>query len=231
MKIKWFAHASVLFESGDLRLIADPYSPVEVGFATITEPADLVVRSSADDLGHCYAEMIRGRDGADSQPIVVTATELEPEGVMEAGIHFTPIHARESLVHKEQPRDNAMYRFTVEGIRIAHLGDVGNRLEDDQLAALHDVDIMLAPAGGPPTIDLDDLVAAIEITKPRVFIPLHYALPGAIPKMLDVTEFTSRFPAEQVIWHNSSEMEFTFESLPTAFRVIVLKPSTLNVAA
>jgi L-ascorbate metabolism protein UlaG (beta-lactamase superfamily) len=224
MRIKWYAHASVLFQADGVRIIADPYYPPEIGFATITEPADIVVRSSADDLGHCYAEMIQG------EPQVVTATELEPEGITVRGIHFTPIHAQESLIHKEQPRDNAMYRFTLDGLRIAHLGDVGNKLEDDQLAALRDVDVLLAPTGGPPTIDLSDLASALDILKPRVFIPLHYQIPGATFKMLGIRAFTDLFPPEQVIWHASPEIELTRANLPAELRVIVLQPST-NLAS
>lgn len=221
MKIKWYAHASVRFEGDGLAIITDPYYPPELGFKPITETANIVVRSSADDLGHCYAEMIPG------DPIVVTATELEPEGVTVRGIPFTPIHARESLIHKERPRDNAMYRFTLDGLNIAHLGDVGNRLEDDQLAALRDVDIMLAPAGGPPTIDLDDLYDALQELKPRVFVPIHYALPGSKVKMLPITAFTARFPQDVVQHHNSPEIEFSQDTLPTGLRIIVLQPSTL----
>lgn len=220
MKIKWYAHAAVLFADNQLRIIADPYSPAELGFATITEPADIVIRSSADDLGHCFAEMISGN------PIIVTATELEPEGVTVRGIHFTPIHARESLIYKERPRDNAMYRFTLDGIRIAHLGDVGNRLTDEQLDGLRDVDVLLAPVGGPPTIDLDDLVSALQVLQPRLVIPLHYQLPGALPKMLPVQEFTKHFAPAQVIWNNSLEIELTETTLPDTMSIVVLKPST-----
>lgn len=222
MKIKWYAHACARFEGDGLSIIADPYYPPELGFAPVTESADIVIRSSADDLGHCYAEMIPG------SPFVVTATELEPEGTTVRGIHFTPIHARESLIHKECPRDNAMYRFTLDSLRIAHLGDVGNALESDQLDALQDVDIMLAPTGGPPTIDLEDLYQALQMLKPRVFIPVHFALPGALPKMLPVNAFTDRFAREQVVWHPSSEIELTRTNLPGEFRVIVLKSAIVN---
>lgn len=221
MKIKWYAHASVRFEGDGLAIITDPYYPPELGFKPITEPADIVVRSSADDLGHCYAEMIPGN------PSVVTATELEPEGVTVRGIHFTPIHSRESLIHKERPRDNAMYRFTLDGLKIAHLGDVGNRMEEDQLAALGGVDIMLAPAGGPPTIDLDDLYDALQVLKPRVFIPIHYALPGSKVKMLPLSAFIERFPQDMVLHSNSSQVEIARDTLPAELRIIVLQPSTL----
>ena len=121
MKVKWYAHASVMLEGDGVRIITDPYTPEVLGFRPITDTADIVVRSTADDDGHNHAEMIQGN------PVVVTATELEPEGETVRGIHFMPIHATESLIYKEHPRDNAMYLFTLDGIRVAYLGDVGNR--------------------------------------------------------------------------------------------------------
>jgi L-ascorbate metabolism protein UlaG (beta-lactamase superfamily) len=221
MKVKWYAHASVLFEGDGLRIVTDPYTPEVIGLSPITEPADIVVRSSADDDGHNYAEMIAGN------PAVVTATELEPEGETVRGIHFTPIHAQESLIHKEMPRDNAMYLFTLDGIRVAHLGDIGNRITDDQMALLKDIDVLVAPAGGPPTIDLTDLADAVRTVKPRIMIPVHYRLPRTIVKMLPVDEYTSLFAPDEVIVEPTSEIEITRDTLPNETRIVVLQASTL----
>lgn len=222
MRVKWYAHASVLFQGSGVRIITDPYTPEVLGFLPITEPADVVVRSSADDDGHNHAEMITG------SPVVVTATELEPEGETVRGIHFTPIHAQESLIYKERPRDNAMYLFTLDGIRVAHLGDIGNRITDDQLTLLSGIEVMVAPAGGPPTIDLTDLADAIRTVKPKIMIPVHYDLPNTIVKMLPVSEFAKQFPANSVIYESSPEIEITRANLPHDTRIVVLKASTLR---
>lgn len=224
MKVKWFAHASVKLQGDGLTIITDPYTPEELGFLPITDPADIVIRSSADDSGHNHAEMITGN------PIVVTTTEIEPEGETVKGIHITPILVQESLIHKERPKDNAMYVFNLDGLRVAHLGDIGNRITDDQLALLHNVDVMFAPAGGPPTIDLTDLADAIRTVKPRVFIPVHYHLPNTKVKMLPVTEFTSLFPADSVIVEPTSEIELTRANLTAEPRIVVLQASTLRAS-
>lgn len=219
MKIKWLAHASFLIEGDGLRIITDPYHPQEMGFPIITEPADIVIRSSDDDRGHCYAEMIRG------EPKVVTATDIVDSGATVQGLTISAIPVLESLIHKDSPLDNAMYRFTVEGIRISHMGDVGNPLTDEQLEALANTDVLLALTGGPPTIELDDLYQAIEVLKPRLVIPMHYKLPGTRLKMLPITEFTRRFPEEAVEWVNGPEIELSRHTLPHETRVAVLKSS------
>lgn len=223
MKIKWFAHASFLIEGDGLRIITDPYTPENIGFPPITEPADIVIRSSDDDNGHCYAEMITGN------PAVVTATEIVETGATVKGLAIKAIPVLESLIHKESPLDNAMYRFTVEGVQIGHLGDVGNPLTEEQLQGLAGVDVLLALAGGPPTIDIADLCRAIEILQPRIVIPMHYRLPGATFKMLPVTELTQRFPPEAVVWAESAEIELQPATLPPPTKIVVLKSSIVDL--
>ena len=220
LNITWLAHAAFLIEGDGLRIITDPYTPATMGFAEITAPADIVVRSSSDDLAHCNAAMIRGN------PAVVTATEVGPEGIDAHGVHISVIPAQESLIYKTEPTDNAMYRFTLDGIRVGHLGDIGNRLTETQLAALAGVDVLLALAGGPPTLDLDDLMDAIESIQPKVVIPMHYLLPGASFKMLPVTDLAGRWPADQVVWHQASTVAFTPATLPSRRELHVLLPST-----
>ena len=166
MKIKWFAHASFLIEGNGLRIITDPYTPDEMGFPPITEPADIVIRSSSDDGGHCYAEMIPG------DPDVVTATEIIPNGVKIRGLKITAIPVRESLIHKDSPLDNGMYRFTLEGIRLAHMGDVGNALTDEQLEAMSHVDVLFVLAGGPPS--RHSAMQDEEIIAAQPWVPVLY---------------------------------------------------------
>lgn len=222
MKIKWLAHATFLIEGDGLRIVTDPYTPHVLGLPEATERADLVLRSSADDEGHCNAAMIHG------DPVVVTATEIPPGGVDVKGIKVIAIPAQESLIYKENPGENAMYRFALESLQLAHLGDVGNPLSADQVAALQDTDILLVPAGGPPTISLGDLWKAIAMIRPKIVIPMHYHLPGTKVKMLSVTEFTAHYPPTIVDWHSGSEIELSRPLLPREMRIQVLKPSVLS---
>ena len=220
MKITWCAHAAFLLEGDGLRIVTDPYLPEATGLAPIVEPADVVIRSSSDDEGHCHAAMIGGN------PAVVTATEIDGAPAEICGLSISAIQSQESLIHKESPRDNAMYRFTLAGIRITHLGDVGNRLTNDQLQAMQGTDVLLAPTGGPPTIDLDDLCEAIRVIRPAITIPMHYRLPRLKADLLPINEFTRRFPPETVTWHNAPTVILTPMLMPACGRVIVLEPST-----
>ena len=50
-----------------------------------------------------------------------------------------------------------MYRFTVDGLTVGHMGDMGNALSEHQLEFFRGVDVLLALAGGYPVIGLDSL--------------------------------------------------------------------------
>ena len=223
LKIKWLAHASFLIEGDGLRIITDPYEPNDVmNLPPITEPADVVIRSSDDDEAHCFVDTIPA--GFE----LVTATDIVDTGATAKGLAVSAIWSQESLVHKDIPRDNAMYRFTLGGIKISHMGDVGNFLTADQMAALAGTDVLLALAGGPPTIDLDDLYTVVQTVKPRLVIPMHYRIPGPRFSMLPVTELTTYFPDSVVKWIDNSEIELSPETLPQETQIYVLKPTLVG---
>jgi len=223
MKIKALAHASFLIIRDDgFRIVTDPYEPGEMHYPAVEESADLVIRSSADDFGHCFAEMIGGN------PEVITATDLVDDSLTVAGMTIDAIGVQESLIYKESPIDNAMYCFTIDGLRIGHMGDVGNPLTESQLSGLESVDVLFALTGGPPTLDLKDLDVVIDHVKPSIVIPMHYQLLPDRITMFPVTDFTDRYDSQYVHFHDTAEMEISQKTLPETLSIHVLKSSVLE---
>lgn len=72
---------------------------------------------------------------------------------------------------------NTIYVFEVDGIRIAHMGDIGQeKLTDEQLAALGKIDIAFMQFINPYssyTIYNDKGIHLIEQLKPQIIIPTH----------------------------------------------------------
>ena len=227
MKIKWYGHACFRLEGDNTSIVTDPYEPEVAGLDPVDEPADLVVVSSATDEYHSNARMVPG------DPLYLNALEATREAtgrdaVERAGVCFEGFRAMESVEHKEDPDENAMYRFELGGVSVLHLGDLGNPLTEEQLDRLRSrVDVLLAPTGGPPTIELDDLERAIEDIGPRVVIPMHYEIPKLTVDgdILPVEAFTSRYPDEGVVNVGAPEVEFTPDTLPEGPRVYVLEPA------
>ena len=69
---------------------------------------------------------------------------------------------------------NTMRIFSAEGLRVAHLGDLGCGLTPEQAEALSGLDALLIPVGGFYTIDAGQAKAVVDQLKPRVVVPMHY---------------------------------------------------------
>jgi len=91
------------------------------------------------------------------------------------GIQIQAIEAMEALNHQfHDPDQNGMYRFEMDGLHIGHLGDVGNPLNAEQMEFFQGLDVLLALAGGHPTLELDDLKTLIDTIKPKIVVPMHF---------------------------------------------------------
>ena len=221
MKLKWYGHASFQITSDEgLRIVTDPYTPETAGYMPVTNEADIVLISSGNDTFHCRADLIPG------SPVVVNALELAQNGG-ERRVHdvtIGAIHAMEALNHRHHnPDQNAMYRFTVDGISIGHMGDMGNPLSQEQLDYFKNVDVLLALTGGHPTIELDDLKTFIDYAQPKLVVPMHFQTLRFKPRNeLWIESFLNYFPTEQVDFVCDYETTITSAALPSSTRVLVL---------
>ncbi len=222
MDVKWYGHAAfqLVPETGP-SVITDPYTPEGVGYAPIGDTADLVMISSDDDDAHCRADLIAG------EPTVVNALDVALNGgrTEAAGVEITAIEAAEWEHHPthEVPGQNGMYRFTLDGIKFAHMGDVGNPLSDDQMGFFEDVDVLFALAGGYLTIELPDLMEMIHRTRPRLVIPMHFRTLTYRPRnTMWIEAFLSHFKDEDIDFAFAPQIALTKEELPSRTRVLVM---------
>lgn len=71
---------------------------------------------------------------------------------------------------------STIYRIEVGDVRIALLGNIAPKLDEDQLEALGVVDILIVPVGGGGyTLDATSAATLARQIEPRVVIPIHYA--------------------------------------------------------
>ncbi len=226
MQIRWYGHAAfrLMPETGPV-VITDPYTPEGVGYPSIADTADLVVISSDDDDAHCRADLITGRDGA--PPAVVNALKVAQAGgtAQAAGLSIRAIEAMEWEFHPEHavPGQNAMYRFEMDGVKIAHMGDVGNALTDRQIAFFEDTDVLLALAGGYLTIQLPDLMRMIHAARPRIVIPMHFRTLTYRPRnTMWIESFLAHFRDGDVDFACAHDVTITAADIPAQTRVLVM---------
>ena len=221
MKLKWYGHASFRITAQDgTSIITDPYNPATSGYKPFAEAADIVVMSSDNDSFHCNENLVPG------DHLTIDALELARTGgeCVDRGIRFRAIEAMEARNHNEHdPDQNGMYRMTVDGLEIGHMGDIGNALTDAQLEFFDGLDVLLALTGGHPTLELDDLKTMIDRVKPGLVVPMHFRTLSYRPRnTLWIESFLAYFPDSSVDFACDCEVELTRADIPTETRVLVL---------
>jgi L-ascorbate metabolism protein UlaG (beta-lactamase superfamily) len=220
MKTTFYAHASFRFETPEVSVVTDPYTPGESGFAPIDESADLVIMSSATDRFHSDPSHVRGN------PTVVNALlDVPQDGATVRGIPIRAFPTSESLTFDfgRDPDANAMYLFTIGGVRVLHMGDVGNSIAPAvQKTLAGQVDVLLALTGAHATIALDDLDDAITVIDPRIVIPMHYWHPRGVLKIEPVERFLQRYPEDMVKRWRGPSLTIEPGHLPMTRQIIVL---------
>lgn len=210
MKIKWLGHSAfVLTSDAGTRVLTDPYKSAMVGYGPIKEEVEVVTISHDHDDHNCL-------DGLPSGHEDVTAAGKHNV----AGLDITSVKTfHDSHQGKERGR-NIVHIVTMDGIRVAHLGDLGHVLSDDELKAIGKVDVVLIPVGGHFTIEPKDAMAVVRQLRPSVVIPMHFKTPRLAFPIKQVEDFLSLAGKHER--PGKSEIEIKKEDLGGQ-RVIVLE--------
>jgi L-ascorbate metabolism protein UlaG (beta-lactamase superfamily) len=217
MRITWYGHAAFKIETQGLRMILDPYrSPDSGGYAPIAEAADVVIVSHENDRYHSHLGQI-------VPPFeIVRALELPPEGRVVRGLKIDSIHVFETPDRLPQDEVTVVH-FKSEGLHVVFLGDLGHPLDQDELAPLKGADVVLAAAGGPPTIDFPDIPALLDAIGPKIVLPMHYKTPRINLDIQPLERFLDSLTGTPVQRVGTSSIEITRGSLPEERTIVVLE--------
>ena len=210
MKIKWLGHAAFVISSiKGMKIFTDPYAPDErLSYGEINEPADIVTVS---------------HDHSDHNNVV--AVSGNPEIVREAsdvkGIKFDSVLVSHDDAQGKERGSNTIFCFDIDEIRICHLGDLGHKLSENQIAQVGKVDVLLIPVGGFYTIDAATATRVCNQTKPKIIIPMHFKNSKCDFPISGVDEFLKGKPNVRQL--DTSEVEFQARELPDNTEIIVLK--------
>ncbi len=214
MKIKWLGHASFLITSdGGVKVITDPYARGGgINYGPIQESADVVTVSHKHP-DHDNSGAVKGR------PVV-----LDKPGTKTAkGIEFTGVPCYHDEARGAQRGANIIFCFTMDGVRVCHLGDLGHQLDADQVQQIGPLDVLLVPVGGLYTIDCRQAAAVTAALRPRVVVPMHVRTAGCDYPIAPAEDFLKgRSNTRRV---NGSEVEIKKDSLPAETETIVLRPA------
>ena len=172
--LTWYGQSCFLLESASgARILMDPL-PTNMGYLP---PADLhanAVTISHEHPDHTNLALLQGK------PRVLRGLTADKKGWMRIDERVKDITVRSVGVYHDNKRgaDNGLHTvfiFETGGVRIAHLGDIGHALTDQQISAIGSVDVVLVPVGGGTTVDAQEATHVVDQIRPRlIVIPMHY---------------------------------------------------------
>lgn len=172
MKIKYLGHSSFNITGKGLygeqvTVVTDPFDKKDVGLPYSKQTADIVTISH-DHADHNAIQNIEGTE-PDNYKLITTPGEYEIKGVRIFGVKSF----HDDKQGKERG-DNTIFIYDFAEARVAHLGDLGHKLDSNQQEALENVDIIIVPVGGIYTVDAKTALEVAEAEDPKIIIPMHY---------------------------------------------------------
>jgi L-ascorbate metabolism protein UlaG (beta-lactamase superfamily) len=176
LRIRWYGQSAFLL-SGEKNVFIDPFGDLgEAAHAHGIEFAYPPIEDVTADV------LLVTHEHADHN--VVEAVGGDPVIIRSAGKHESPIG---EIVGVASEHDdvagtmrgaNVVFCFTLDGVRVCHMGDFGQTaLRPEQRAAIGNVDVLIVPAGGGPTIGGETAADVVRAIGPRVVVPMHYRTP------------------------------------------------------
>jgi L-ascorbate metabolism protein UlaG (beta-lactamase superfamily) len=198
MRIEWLGHACFKITHHDYAIVLDPYNPQMMkGYAPIDTQAQAVL-CSHNHGDHNFVAAVNIVSSDQENPFVIK--------------RLTSFH---DDVKGAKRGSNVITILEADGLRVAHLGDLGVIPDEEQLHQLLGLDAMMIPVGGYYTIDAPTAKTIVELTKPKVIIPMHYrGVEFGPPVLATVDSFTSLFAKDFVRFVGSNVIELTSSTVP-----------------
>lgn len=207
MKIQYLGHSSFLLESaGGTRVVTDPYG--EIGFPFPRVKADGVTVSHAH-YDHCNVAALGKR-----------VKVFDRAGTFSLGEFSISSMERyhDDCGGRKRGKDLVFF-LESEGVRVCHLGDLGEPFSPELAASFGKVDVLMIPVGGNYTIGGEEAAKYVRAISPRVAIPMHFYTPGLTVDISGPEAFLSHFSSVR----RARELVVTRETPAVEGKIIVLE--------
>jgi L-ascorbate metabolism protein UlaG (beta-lactamase superfamily) len=177
MHVEWYGQSAFKLSANGTTVFIDPFgdmSPMAERGIQFEYPAiegveaDLLLVTH-EHLDHNAVDVIGG------SPKVLRSTA----GRLESPIgEVVAIASEHDDAAGTERGPNTIFVFDLGGVRACHFGDFGQaELREAQARAIGQVDLLIIPVGGGPTIDAAQAAQIAERMSPRWIVPMHYRTP------------------------------------------------------
>src|SRR5262245_45349659 len=212
LTIEWLGHSTFqITSSKGTRVLTDPHGAFDLPRPTLTQH---IVTTSHQHGPHNSVHMAPGT------PVILHG--LSPGGenwqkisttIRDVSVYVVPAFHDKS--RGMQRGKNAIFVFRIDDICIAHLGDLGHILGQDQINMMGKIDILLVPiAGGYYTVTASEAREVTKQVNPKIAIPMHFWWEQA------VQEYTQG--SERVKTLSTPVLKISKAELPQPIQTVVM---------
>ena len=209
MDITWIGHSCFRLRADDVVVSTDPF-PESLGLRPDARPATVVTVSNTHPNHSNWTEV------AGSPKVINAPGEYAYSGVAVRGV-MTGLPPDTPVDHR-----SVAYSIEIDRINICHLGDIGVPLTTTQVDELAPVDVLLLPTGGNCTLELDQVLQAMQDLNPKIVIPMHHSIEGVDLPIQGVDVFLRNMGLDEV--QPQPRLIVTLGNLPVDRKVVLLSP-------
>lgn len=187
MKIQYLGHSCFrLISDMGTTIVCDPYKSSMVGLEMPSVRCDVVTTSHGHD-DHACMDNVLGNPAVLNCEVTCCADDIAVTTV-------PTFHDDEKGAKRG---NNIVFVFEIDGMKAAHMGDVGC-LDEGVAEALKNCDVLILPVGGVFTVDAQGAKWYVDKINPKLVLPMHYMTPSHKFKLGALNDFLSLFDAAQV---------------------------------
>jgi L-ascorbate metabolism protein UlaG (beta-lactamase superfamily) len=221
MRVEWYGQSAFHLSTAERSVAIDPFT-------------DMSAMAAARGMQFDYPPI----SGVEADLLLVTHEHADHNGVeaiigdltilrSTAGTLESPLGEVVAIAseHDEQAGTargpNTIFVFALDGLRVCHFGDFGqSALRDEQAQAIGQVDLLIVPVGGGPTIGAEGAAAIVARLSPRWVVPMHYRTPR-----IGFLETADEFLDASAHVHRLAGSVFETSELPHADGPLVVVPA------
>lgn len=214
VEVIWHGHSCFELRENGLTIVHDPFGSIP-GIPDPKAEADIILCSHSH-WDHNNADAVKKEDSEILEEFAGTKTLK--------GLEIKGIGTFHDEKRKGARGKNSVYVYQLEGVTFCHLGDLGHDLNDEEISAIGQVDVLFIPVGGFFTIGPDVATSVVAKLKPKINVPMHYRAPmmgGMFSSLKPIEAFTKG--KENVQQIDGPSIQITKDTLPEVTTHILLK--------
>jgi L-ascorbate metabolism protein UlaG (beta-lactamase superfamily) len=221
--LTWLGQSTfVMSTSTGLKALLDPTNPGAFKPAPVDGLDIVTITHEHPD--HNYVKLANGN------PEIIhglAGTEVAKIDRTIKGVHIRTVASFHDSQQGAQRGKNAIFVFEMPGLKLVHLGDLGHALDQQQIAAIGPVDVLLIPVGGGPTIDPKTAIEVAGQLKAKAVVPMHVgAAPAAAAgpfRLGTIDDFLKALDPSAKVLQSGHTVTITAGKLPAERTVMVMK--------